>query len=212
MSKTTDSATSSPIDQRTLDIEDTDGPPIVEGMTDPFETPSIQTAASQGQAAIHRHAATIRKLKEQEQEIETQQNKIQAMLAHLELQRQEYMHREFSLPPPRPLIPETPGPHRLQQKADRPEDVAYKNLQEEQQQAEQQQAEAQQNTGPNSPEKALMSVFLSLTKVLSDNNKPLHSSDVTEPAKFNGSDSQWEDWYLLVHNLRTRYWSWHHWI
>jgi hypothetical protein len=118
------------------------------------------------------------------------------MLAHLEFQRQEYMHREFSLTPSRPPITETPGSHRLPQKADRPEDIAYINLQEEQQEAEQQQAEAQQNTGPDSPEKALMSVFQSLTKVLSDNNKYLHSSDVTEPAKCNGSDSQWEDWYL----------------
>jgi hypothetical protein len=180
--------------------EDLEGQPIVEGLTDPFETPSIPVAASQGQAAIHRHAATIRKLKEQEQEIATQQNKIQVMLAQLDFQRQEYMHREFNLPPSRPPMQETPGPHRLQQKADRPEDVAYKNLQEEQQQAEQQQAEAQQHTGPDSPEKALMSVFQSLTKVLSDNNKHLHSSDVTEPGKFNGSDSQWEDWYL---QLRT---------
>jgi hypothetical protein len=45
-----------------------------------------------------------------------------------------------------------------------------------------------------------MNVFQSLTKVLSDNNKHLHSSDVTEPAKFDGQDSQWDDWYL---QLRT---------
>ncbi len=45
-----------------------------------------------------------------------------------------------------------------------------------------------------------MNVFKSLTKVISDNNKQLHSSDVTELAKFDGHDSQWDDWYF---QLRT---------
>jgi hypothetical protein len=47
---------------------------------------------------------------------------------------------------------------------------------------------------------ALLSVFQSLTKVLKDNNQHLQSSDVTEPTKFNGLDTQWDDFYL---QLRT---------
>jgi len=42
----------------------------------------------------------------------------------------------------------------------------------------------------------MMNVFKSLTKVLSDNNKQLHSNDVSDPPKFNGQDSHWDDWYL----------------
>jgi hypothetical protein len=103
------------------------------------------------------------------------------------------MELEFNLPPTRPTPTETPGPHRLLPKSERPADLAYKQQQVEQQQAEQLQAEAQQDPGPDTPEKALMTVFQSLTKVLSGNNKHLHSSDVTEPAKFDGHDSQWDD-------------------
>jgi hypothetical protein len=42
----------------------------------------------------------------------------------------------------------------------------------------------------------MVNVFKSLTKVLSDNNKQLHSNDVSDPSKFNGQDSHWDDWYL----------------
>jgi hypothetical protein len=38
------------------------------------------------------------------------------------------------------------------------------------------------------------------TKVLKDNNKHLHSSDISEPTKFDGTNSNWDDWFL---QLRT---------
>ncbi len=40
------------------------------------------------------------------------------------------------------------------------------------------------------PENAMLTIFQSLTKVLKENNQHLHSSDVTEPTKFNGLDTQ----------------------
>ncbi len=43
--------------------------PVVDGIHEPFETPHTTAAADKGQDTIHRHAATIRKLKEQEREI-----------------------------------------------------------------------------------------------------------------------------------------------
>jgi hypothetical protein len=166
--------------------------PVVDGLHEPFETPHITTAADKGQAAIQRHAATIRKLKEQEREIADQHEKLQFMIDSLESRRQEYMALESSQPietrrtdsPSARNIPtETPCPHRHIPKAERPADIAYyRQQQAEQQQAEQQQAEAQQNQAPATPEQQLMHVFQSLTKVISDNNKHLHSSDVTEPA------------------------------
>ncbi len=55
----------------------------------------------------------------------------------------------------------------------------------------------------------LITTFVSLTSlilislidylvstVLSDNNKQLHSTDVSDPPKFVGHDSHWDDWYL----------------
>jgi hypothetical protein len=191
--------------------EDNKELPVVDGIPESFETPHLAIAADKGQAAIQRHAATIRKLKEQEREIAEQHEKLQDMIDALESRKQAYMElelhqdkesrRQDSPPPlPRSVPPETPGSHRLLQKSERPVDLAYKQQQAEQQQAEKQQAEAQQTNTPATPEQQLLSVFQSLTKVISDNNKHLRSSDVTEPAKFDGHDSQWDDWYL---QLRT---------
>jgi hypothetical protein len=87
-------------------------------------------------------------------------------------------------------VQETPGPHRLQPKAERPEDIAYK-----QKQAEQQDEEARTNHTPDpaSPEQAILNIFTSLQQVIANNNKHLHA--------FNGVDySNWDDWYL---QLRT---------
>jgi hypothetical protein len=203
MSTTTNSSTSSTREKATDDKQEGNTAlPVVDGISESFVTPQLTTTADKGQAAIQRHTATIRKLKEQEYEIAQQHERLQHMIDALESRRQDYMELEFNLPPPRFTPTETPGPHRLLLKAERPSDLAYKQQQVEQQQAEQLlvQAEAQQDPGPDTPEKALMTVFQSLTKVLSDNNKHLHSSDVTEPATFDGQDSQWDDWYL---QLRT---------
>ncbi len=61
---------------------------------------------------------------------------------------------------------------------------------------------AMDNEEPTSEsgETAMMNIFRSLTKVLKDNNQHLQSSDVTEPTKFSGLDTHWDDFYL---QLRT---------
>ena len=78
--------------------EDNKELPVVDGLHEPFETPHITTAADKGQAAIQRHAATIRKLKEQEREIAEQHDRLQFMIDSLESRRQEYMALEYSQP------------------------------------------------------------------------------------------------------------------
>jgi malate synthase len=65
-----------------------------------------------------------------------------------------------------------------------------------QQQAQEQAEKASSPQEANSTQDEVLNIFKSLTKVLSDNNKQLHSSDVSEPQKFFGHDSHWEDWYL----------------
>jgi hypothetical protein len=196
MSNTTGSSTSSNIDSRTIEPnEDNENAPTVDAnFTTPYQThdPMAQSRPS----ALQRHTERLHNLREQEQDIAPQQDKIQAMIEALEIRHQTYMGvKGAHLINPRPVAAETPGPHRLMSKADRPEDLAYKQKQEAQQQAEQKQAEAQ-TTQADSAEKTLLSVFQSLTKVIGDNNKHLHSSDISEPTKFDGTDSHWDDWYL----------------
>jgi hypothetical protein len=66
MSTATDSSTSSTRAlQKDEQHEDNTGLPIIDSLADPFETPQGLYTAN-GPSAIHRHAATIRKLKEQE--------------------------------------------------------------------------------------------------------------------------------------------------
>ena len=132
-------------------------------------------------------------LNEHELDIVQQEREIASLISTLESKKQEYaqMQRTGLITPSLPA--ETPGPHRLQPRAaERPEDVAYKQKLHEQEQAEQ----ANTPNKDNSSQDAILDVFKSLTKVLSDNNKHLHSNDVSDPPKFLGSDSQWDDWYL----------------
>ncbi len=162
---------------------------IVTAMTTPFQP-----------TAIKLHTSTLRKMKEQDEWIKLQQKQIEELTfnltikgSHIEnLRRDETISRLPSLPTANGF-PETPGPHRLLPKPERPEDIAYRAKLEEQESAEK--AVGQKEKSPDSQE-ALLSVFQSLTKVLKDNNQHLQSSDVTEPTKFNGLDTQWDDFYL----------------
>jgi hypothetical protein len=166
--------------ERNIDRDNITEIPFVDAMTTSFPPHSIRASV-----------ATLRKLKDQEREIKEQQRQIQEL--HFDLSIKEahvlnFQHaatitRTPSLPPATTVLTKTPGPHRLQTKPERPEDIAYRAKLEEQVNAD-----------------ALLSVFQSLTKVLKDNNQHLQSSDVTEPTKLNGLDTQWDDFYL---QLRT---------
>jgi hypothetical protein len=97
-----------------------------------------------------------------------------------------------------PSVPESPGPHCLQPKPERPADIAYRQKLEQQRHAESAINDTTEDL-TNSPDQ-LLTIFRSLTKVLQTNNDHLQSSDVSEPTKFNGLDTQWDDFYL---QLRT---------
>jgi hypothetical protein len=164
--------------------------------------PALTTLLQQN--VVKTHVDTLKRIKVQEQEIRQQQRQIEDLNfelsikeAHIQnIRNEETIPRTPSLPPAL-AASETPGSHRLQLKPERPEDIAYKaKLVEQQQHAEE--AMGQHDSPPSN--KALLSVFQSLTKVLKDNNQHLQSSDVTEPTKFNGLDTQWDDFYL---QLRT---------
>ena len=116
---------------------------------------------------------------------------IQQLIESLALKKQAYTQQQHRQTPVL-MVPESPGPHRLQPRPERPQDITYRQQQIDQEQAEQQTASQQNIT----PQDEMVNVFKSLTKVLADNNKQLHSNDVTDPPKFNGQDSHWDDWYL----------------
>jgi hypothetical protein len=133
----------------------------------------------------------------QELDIVQQEQEIASLILTLESKKSEYAKMKRAVSPDPRLPIETPGPHRLlvQPRPERPEDLAFKQKLREQEHAEQ----ATEATTPNkadSQQDAIINVFKSLTKVLSDNNKHLNSNDVSDPPKFLGSDSQWDDWYL----------------
>ena len=173
---------------------------------DNVESPIVTLTTPFPQSAIRTHAATLRKLQEAEKELKAQQRKIQELTfnieiqdAHLEnLRHATTISRDPSVPPATTATTETPGPHRLQLKPERPEDIAYKEKLEAQESAEKAMGTKESEAG--SKEDEMMTIFRSLTKVLKDNNQHLQSSDVTDPTKFNGLDTQWEDFYL---QLRT---------
>jgi hypothetical protein len=82
---------------------------------------------------------------------------------------------------------EIPGPHRLQAKTPRPEDLLYQHKLQHQATAENELA--QQNTTSqhhSDPNQNLVDVFKQLTRVMKDNNTP----DATDPVQFNGSDEK----------------------
>jgi hypothetical protein len=91
-----------------------------------------------------------------------------------------------------PRLPiETPGPHRLQAKTPRQQEMEL------QQKIDlQNQAEADLHTPANTTDTHLVEVFKQLTQVMKESN----TSDTTEPAHFNGSDERWDEFYS---QLRT---------
>jgi hypothetical protein len=120
----------------------------------------------------------------QETEIMQEEQAIQQLIESLALKKQAYTQRQNTQSPGL-MVLESPGPHRFHLRPARPQDVAYR-----QQQLDQQEAGKESSTHEPMPtQDEIVNVFKSLTKVLSDNNKQLHSNDVTDPPKFNGQDS-----------------------
>jgi hypothetical protein len=150
-------------------------PPFVDALTTPFAQPIVK-----------QHAATLRRLQEQEREIQRQQQhihdlkyeahakeahhqnllqgaqissrpssvspstrgpteldivqqeqEIASLILSLESKKSEYSQMQRAVLPDPRLPIETPGPHRLQPRPDRPEDIAFKQKLREQEHAEQ---------------------------------------------------------------------------
>ena len=182
-----------------IDRDNIDRNPHID--SDLIDSPTV-TLTTPFPQSVRQTVSTLQRLQEAEKEIQAQQRKIQELTFNLEIQDAHLQNLRHAETIPRiPSIPtapnanlETPGPHRLQTKPERPEDIAYKAKIEAQQSAEK--AMGVKESEEVSKEDVMMTVFQSLTKVLKDNNQHLQSSDVTDPTKFNGLDTQWDDFYL----------------
>jgi hypothetical protein len=140
---------------------------------------------------------SLKEIHAREIEILQQEEEIKTLMQSLAMKTRDLTTRQHVKSPEPRLRAETPGPHRLQPRPERPADVAYP------QQQEQQQAAENERTAQHasSTQDDILTVFKSLTKVLSDTNKQLHSNDVSDPTTFNGLDSHWDDWYLTLLHL-----------
>ncbi len=125
-------------------------------------------------------AASLEALQAREIEILTQEEEIKTLMHSLAMKKRDFNTRQHVKSPEPRLPTETPGAHRLQPSPERPANVAYRQQQEQQQAAE----NAQTPPPASSTQDDILTVFKSLTKVLSDNNKQLHSNDVSDPTKF----------------------------
>jgi hypothetical protein len=111
------------------------------------------------QNVVKKHAETLKRLKTQEKEIREQQRQTDELNFELSIKEahMQNIRNEAKIPhtPSQPPALATPGPHRLQQKPERPEDIAYRAKLAEQQHAE----EAMGNQDPPASQDALLSVF-----------------------------------------------------
>ena len=114
-----------------IDRESIDGETNFDSVVDsPIVT--LTTPYPQASGSVRGTVTQIRKIQEQEQELKKQQRRIQELEfsiaihdAHTQNMRDcEKIQTTPSLPPV-PTV-ETPGPHRLHLKPERPEDVAYR--------------------------------------------------------------------------------------
>jgi hypothetical protein len=114
------------------------------------------------QNVVKRHVESLKRIKSQEREIRKQKRQIDELNfdlsikeAHiLNIKNEENIPRTPSLPPAL-AASETPGPHRLQMKPERPEDIAYKAKLVKQQHAEE--AMGQHDSPPSN--EPLLSAF-----------------------------------------------------
>ena len=107
-----------------FDSEIVDSSPIVNSLTTPYPQ-----ASGSVRSTVH----SLRKIQEQEQELKKQQRRIQELEFSLAIHDAHTQNIKQGEKIPIPLtssIPpvptETPGPHRLHLKPERPEDLAYR--------------------------------------------------------------------------------------
>ncbi len=101
-------------------------------------------------------------------------------------------------------IVETPGPHRLQPRAPRPEDIEFRDKLQQQREVEHnQQAQQTPATTNASTNNNVLEIVQQLAKAMRETN----TTDTTEPTKFSGEDHHWDEWnFQLQSYLAAKGW------
>ena len=183
------------------DLLDHDDTPIIDGLPS-----SSDNRTPPGQESKTISTETLRKIKSQRETIRKLQKQLQRSTEALYASEQQAVDLNDTLQatrtsPATQRALETPGPHRLQERAQRPEDIAYQERLQQQSEREQaQQEHSQQET--NQPQ-----MMLDLVKQLAKAMKDTNTSDITEPSKFSGADHHWDEWnYQLRSYLEAKGW------
>jgi hypothetical protein len=172
-----------------------DDMPLVDALAD--QTPHPTTTATKKTPS-----EALKKIKAQQTLIKQLQRLLQNTSDALQDSEQnkaefnELLHATLNSPALTRLI-EIPGPHRLQERAQSPEDIEYQErLRHQQTQQEHQHHEAQ-------PDHHMLEFMKQLAKAMKDTN----TSDLTEPSKFSGADHHWDEWnYHLRSYLEAKGW------
>ena len=99
---------------------------------------------------------------------------------------------------------ETPGPHRLQPRAPRPEDIEFRDKLQQQREVEHHQ-QAQQN--PATTNASNTNTVLDIVQQLAKAMRETNTTDTTEPTKFSGEDHHWDEWnFQLRSYLAAKGW------
>ncbi len=154
--------------------------PIIDALTSSDQTPHPSTVSRKTPSEA------LRKMKAQQTLIKQLQRQLQQTSDALEdsehhkAELNELLQATLNSPAPtRPR--ETPGPHRLQARAQRPEDIAYQERLHEQSEGEQDQ-NAHTSHDTQQPPPMMLDLVKQLAKAMKDTNP----SDITEPSKFSG--------------------------
>ncbi len=183
------------------DLHDHDDAPIIDGLQS-----SSDNRTPSGQESKPITTEALRKIKTQREQIRKLQRQLQRSTEALydSEQNNVELHDTLQATLNSPAIQralETPGPHRLQERAQRPEDIAYQERLQQQSELEQ----AQQDNAPHDNATNQPQMMLELVKQLAKAMKDTNTSDITEPSKFSGADHHWDEWnYQLWSYLKAK--------
>jgi hypothetical protein len=166
------------------DLHDQDDAPIIDGLHS-----SSDNRTPSGQESKPSSTEALRTIKTQREQIRKLQRQLQRPTEALYESEQTNvdLHDTLQATLTSPVIQcalETPGPHRLQARAQRPEDITYQERLQQQSEREQ----AQQENTQHDPSTHQPQMMLDIVKQLAKAMKETNHSDITEPSKFSGAD------------------------
>jgi hypothetical protein len=150
------------------DLHDHEDAPIIDGLSSSSDN---RTPSGPESKTISTDA--LRKIQKQREQIRKLQRQLQRSTEALydsgqhTVEFQDTLHATLNSPVIQRAL-ETPGPHRLQERAQRPEDIAYQErLQQQSEREHAQQEQAQHDTATNQP-KMMLELVKQLAKAMKD--------------------------------------------